>query len=139
MANSVQLYRLLEANDFAGLETLFHAFFASILMSGTPTTTSPILRLLRQRVLFLFRGPGSQYHGRGQQQPWRVDMAVHFNDNIYLFEFKVVELASDGAAMAQLQAKDTRTISGLDQPIHLIAVEFSKNTRNITAFEVVCA
>ena len=30
MANSIQLYRLLEANDFAGLKTLFHAFFASI-------------------------------------------------------------------------------------------------------------
>jgi len=25
---------------------------------------------------------------------------------------------------------------GLDQPIHLIGVEFSKGTRNITAFEV---
>ena len=30
MANSVRLYRLLEANDFAGLEALFQAFFASI-------------------------------------------------------------------------------------------------------------
>ena len=30
MANTVRLYRLLEANDFAGLKTLFHAFFASI-------------------------------------------------------------------------------------------------------------
>ena len=29
-ANGVRLYRLLEANDFAGLETLFQAFFASI-------------------------------------------------------------------------------------------------------------
>ena len=30
MANSVRLSRLLAANDFAGLKTLFHAFFASI-------------------------------------------------------------------------------------------------------------
>ena len=30
MANSVRLYELLSVNDFAGLETLFHAFFASI-------------------------------------------------------------------------------------------------------------
>ena len=64
-------------------------------------------------------------------------MTVHFNDNIYLFEFKVVEMASEGAAMAQLQAKryaDKYRDSG--QPIHLIAVEFSKDTRNITAFEI---
>ena len=67
----------------------------------------------------------------------RVDMAVHFNDNIYLFEFKVVELSSEGAAMAQLQAKGyADRYRGLDQPIHLIGVEFSKDTRNITAFEV---
>ena len=30
MTNSVRLYRLLEDNDFAGLESLFQAFFASI-------------------------------------------------------------------------------------------------------------
>ena len=29
-ANSIRLYELLEANDFAGLETRLHAFFASI-------------------------------------------------------------------------------------------------------------
>ena len=64
-------------------------------------------------------------------------MTVHFNDNIYLFEFKVVELASERAAMAQLQAKGyADKYRGLDQPIHLIGVEFSKDTRNITAFEV---
>ena len=67
----------------------------------------------------------------------RLDMAVHFNGNIYLFEFKVVEMASEGAAMAQLKEKRyADKYRGLDQPIHLIAVEFSKNTRNITAFEV---
>ena len=44
MANTVKLYRLLEANDFASMETLFHAFFASIPTNGTPTTTSPILK-----------------------------------------------------------------------------------------------
>ena len=67
----------------------------------------------------------------------RVDMAVHFNDNIYLFEFKVVEMASEGAAMAQLKAKGYADKHlGAGRPIHLIGVEFSKNTRNITAFEV---
>ena len=39
MANSVQLYRLLEANDFASLETLFHAFFASIPYGSIPVHT----------------------------------------------------------------------------------------------------
>ena len=65
------------------------------------------------------------------------DMAVHFNDNVYLFEFKVVELASEGAAMAQLKERRyADKYRGLDQPIHLIGVEFSKDERNVVAFAV---
>jgi hypothetical protein len=64
-------------------------------------------------------------------------MAVHFNSNVYLFEFKVVEMASEGGAMAQLKEKRyADKYRGLNQPIYLIAVEFSKATRNLTAFEV---
>ena len=67
-------------------------------------------------------------------------MAVYFNDNIYLFVFKVVELVSEGTAMAQLKEKGyTDKYRSLNQPIYLIGVEFSKDTRNITAFEVISA
>ena len=137
MANSVRLYRLLEANDFAGLETLFHAFFASIPYEWYTNNDIASFEGYYASVFYsYFAGLGlnitveDSSHGR-------LDMAVHFNDNIYLFEFKVVEMASEGAAMAQLQEKGyADKYRGLDQPIHLIGVEFSKNTRNITAFEV---
>ena len=33
----------------------------------------------------------------------RLDMAVRFSGNVYLFEFKVVEMEPEGAAMAQLR------------------------------------
>ena len=66
----------------------------------------------------------------------RLDMAVEFNDNVYLFEFKVVELAGEGAAMAQLRSRGyADKYRHLGQPIHLVAVEFSKETRNVVAFE----
>lgn len=46
-------------------------------------------------------------------------------------------MASVGGAMAQLQAKRYADKSrGLGQPIYLIAVEFSKDTRNLRAFKV---
>ena len=64
-------------------------------------------------------------------------MAVLFNGNVYLFEFKVVEMAPKGAAMAQLKARryaDKYRARG--EPIHLIAVEFSRESRNIAVFEV---
>ena len=66
----------------------------------------------------------------------RVDMAVCFNANVYLFEFKVVEQAPAGAATAQLRSKGyADKYRGRGEPIHLIAVEFSRETRNLTAFE----
>ena len=64
-------------------------------------------------------------------------MTVRFNDNVYLFEFKVVELTPADAAMAQLKERRyADKYRDLGQPIHLIAVEFSKDTRNVAAFQV---
>ena len=141
MANSVQLYRLLEANDFEGLKTLFHAFFASIPYEWYTNNDIAKFEGYYASVFYsYFAALGLDIKVEDSSSHGRVDMAVHFNDNIYLFEFKVVELASEGAAMAQLKAKGyADKYRSLDQPIHLIAVEFSKDTRNITAFEVVHA
>ena len=67
----------------------------------------------------------------------RLDMAVRFNGQVYLFEFKVVELAPEGAAMAQLKAKGyAGKYRARGEPIHLIAVEFSREARNLAAFDV---
>ena len=138
MANSVQLYRLMQVNDFAGMETLFHAFFASIPYEWYTNNDIANFEGYYASVFYsYFAGLGLNITVEDSSNHGRVDMAVHFNNNIYLFEFKVVELASEGAAMAQLQAKGyADKYRGLDQPIHLIGVEFSKDTRNITAFEV---
>ena len=138
MANSVRLYRLLEANDFAGMETLFHAFFASIPYEWYTSNDVANFEGYYASVFYsYFAGLGLNITVEDSSSHGRVDMAVHFNDSVYLFEFKVVEMASEGAAMAQLQERRyADKYRGLDQPIHLIAVEFSKDTRNITAFEV---
>ena len=51
----------------------------------------------------------------------RLDMAVRFNGNVYLFEFKVVEMTPEGAAMAQLKEKRyADKYRGLGQPIYLV-------------------
>ena len=67
----------------------------------------------------------------------RLDMAVRFDGHVYLFEFRVVEMSGEGAAMAQLRARRyAEKYRGTGEPIHLVAVEFSRETRNVTAFEV---
>ena len=139
--HSARLYDLLLINDFEGLKTLFHAFYASIPYEWYTNNDIANFEGYYASVFYsYFAGLGLNITVEDSSSHGRVDMAVHFNDNIYLFEFKVVELASEGAAMAQLQEKGyADKYRGLDQPIHLIGVEFSKDTRNITAFEVVCA
>ena len=67
----------------------------------------------------------------------RLDMAVRFNGNVYPFEFKVTEMAREGAAMAQLKEKlYADEYRGAGEPIHLVGVEFSNDTRNVVSFEV---
>ena len=64
-------------------------------------------------------------------------MAVRTGGHVYLFEFKVVEMAPPGSALAQLQERryaDKYRARG--EPIHLIGVEFSRDNRNLTAFDV---
>ncbi len=64
-------------------------------------------------------------------------MAVRAGGDVYLFEFKVVELAPPGSALAQLRERNyAAKYRGKGESIHLIGVEFSRKTRNVTAFEV---
>ena len=137
-ANSRRLYRLLEANDFAGLETLFHAFFASIPYDWYRNNDIARYEGYYASVFYsYFAGLGLDVRVEDSSNHGRLDMAVLFNGCVYLFEFKVVELASAGAAMAQLQERRyADKYRGLGQPIYLVAVEFSKDERNLTAFAV---
>jgi hypothetical protein len=64
-------------------------------------------------------------------------MAVRFSGAVYLFEFKVVEQAGTGSARAQLRERDyaeKHRASG--RAIHLMGVEFSREARNVVAFDV---
>ena len=137
-ANSDRLYDLLEANDFAGLETLFEAFFASIPYEWYTNNAIADYEGYYASVFYsYFAATGFDVTVEDSSNRGRADMAVRFGGNVYLFEFKVVEQATEGAALAQLKERgyaDKYRASG--EPIHLIGVEFSKETRNVTAFEV---
>jgi hypothetical protein len=67
----------------------------------------------------------------------RLDMAVKFNGQVYLFEFKVVAGEAEGKALQQIKEKKyADKYPAQNQPIHLIGVEFSKKKRNVVGFEV---
>ena len=55
---------------------------------------------------------------------------------MYLFEFKVFERAGPGAAMTQLKGRGyADKYRDLGEPVHLVAVEFSAETRNVAGFK----
>ena len=64
------------------------------------------------------------------------DVKLLFNEQVYIFEFKVVELVLEGKALQQIKDKGyADKYRDLGQPIHLIGVEFSKQKRNVVGFE----
>ena len=137
-AHSARLYDLLLANDFAGLRRLFESFFASIPHQWYTNNDIASYEGFYASVFYsYFAGLGLDVTVEDSSSRGRLDMAVRFNANVYLFELKVVELAPEGAAMAQLKAKGyADKYRDRGEPIHLIGVEFSKEARNLATFDV---
>ena len=132
------LRRLLRANDFEGLRALFHAFYASIPYEWYTNNDIARFEGYYASVFYsYFAGLGLDITVEDSTSHGRLDMAVRFNGQVYLFELKVVEMTGEGAAMAQLKARGyADKYRGYGEPIHLVGVEFSRETRNIVAFEV---
>jgi hypothetical protein len=67
----------------------------------------------------------------------RLDLRLRFNGRLWLFEFKVVELAPEGAALRQIKDRgyaEKYRAEGL--PMHLIGIEFSREQRTLVGLEV---
>ena len=64
-------------------------------------------------------------------------MAVRTGGHVYLFRVQGGGDRAAGSALAQLRERGyADKYRGGGEPIHLIGVEFSRETRNVTAFEV---
>ena len=137
-ANSVRLARLLETHDCAGLKELFHAFFASIPYEWYTKNDIARYEGYYASVFYsYFAALGYDVTVKESSNQGRLDMAVRAGGHVYLFEFKVRELAGPGAALAQLRDRDyAAKYRAGNEPVHLVGVEFSKDTRNVTAFDV---
>ena len=136
--HNARLYDLLLVNDFDRLKTLFEAFFASIPYQWHTNNEIANYEGYYASVFYsYFASLGLTITVEDSSQAGRLDMAVLFNGNVYLFEFKVVERAASGAAIKQLKERDyAAKYRGRGEPIHLIGVEFSRETRTLAAFEI---
>ena len=128
---------LLQANDFAGVEALLHAFFAGIPYEWHMNDIARYEGYWASVFYAYFAALGFDVAVEDGTSRGRLDMTVRFAGAVYLFEFKVVEQAGSGSALAQLKVRGyAEKHRGPGRAIHLIGVEFSRETRNIVAFDV---
>ena len=136
--NGDRLADLLAAGDVAALEDLFRAFFAGIPYEWHTNSDIARFEAYYASVFYAYfaavLGPAVTVEDRSSRG--RADMTVRTGGRVYVFEFKVVERAGPGAALAQLKARGyADKYRALGEPIHLVAVEFSSATRNLARFD----
>ena len=133
-----RLYDLLQAGDVDGLKALFHAFYAGIPHQWYTNNEIATYEGYYAAVFYAyFASLGLDVSVEDSTNRGRLDMALRFGGAVYLFEFKVVEQAGAGSALAQLKDRGyAEKYAGTGAPVHLIGVEFSSETRNIAAFDV---
>ena len=137
ITHRVRLHQLLHAADFAGLEAYFRALFAGIPYHWHTRNDIARYKGYYASVCYaLFAALGVPVTVEDASASGRLDLAVRAGGRVYLFEFKVVEQAGEGAALAQLQARNyADKYRAAGEPIHFVGVEFSPDARNLSAFE----
>ena len=129
------LLKIFKSDRLDELKDLFHSFFASIPhdwyrkndMAGYEGYYCSVVYCYFTALGLDVRAEETTNHGQ-------LDMVVLFNENTYIFEFKVNELTQPFRALAQIKEKKYHE-KYTGREIYLIGIEFSKNDRNITRFE----
>jgi hypothetical protein len=134
----IALSRALQKNDFERIREIFFSLYASIPHDWYRKNNLDKFEGYYASVFYAsFAALGFDIVPEDVTNQGRLDMAVQFNGQIYLFEFKVVEDAAEGKALAQIREKQyADKYRALNQPIHLIGIEFSRKARNLVGFEV---
>ena len=97
----------------------------------------PLRGVLRERVLLVLRVAGAGHHGGGQHEPRAARHGGAVQRERVSVRAQGGGDGGEGAAMAQLKERRyADKYRGTGEPIHLVAVEFSRDTRNVVAFEV---
>ena len=95
-----RLYKLLQAQDFAGLKDLFHAFYASIANDWYRKNELSGFEGYYVSIFYsYFAALGMDIRLEDPTNQGRIDMTVLFDAQVFLFEFKVVELNPAGAPL----------------------------------------
>jgi len=133
-----RLWTLLQQRDVVGIGTLLKSFFAGIPYQWHTNNDIAKYEGYYASVFYAyFASLGLDIAVEESSYAGRLDMAVKTGGAVYIFEFKVVELEPEGAALAQIiQRGYAEKYRGGTEPIYLIGVEFSRETKKIVGLEI---
>ena len=136
--SGIALRRVLAAEDWNGLEALFRKLLAGIPHDWHRRNDVARYEGYWSSVFYAwFQASMDGVAAEDATSRGRLDMAVVLGDKAFLFEFKVAERSEQGAALAQLKARRyADKYHAPNRTVHLIGVEVSAETRDITAFDV---
>ena len=131
------LARALRTGDAAGVESELRALFAGIPHDWHARNEIAHYEGYYASVFYAFLlGTGLDVRAEESSAAGRADIAVMLDAAVWLFELKIDERASEGAALAQLRERgyaDRHRRGG--RAVHLAGIHFSEESRTVTAFE----
>jgi hypothetical protein len=129
---------LLRTGDAAGLGEVFTALFASIPHDWY--RKSPLAQYEGHYASVVYShlaALGLDTRVENATNHGRIDLALRFGDRVFLFAFKVVADAPEGGAIAQLEARGyAEKYRAPGVAVVLVGMEFSRERRNLVAFDV---
>ena len=136
-SQAARLREVLATGDLAGLEAELRSFLAGVphqWHSKNPMGSYEGWYASLLQAYFVASEADVRAEESGSQG--RADLIVRGFGRVYVFEFKMRERSEPGAALRQLkERKYPDRYLGRKEPVHLVGLEFSAETRNLTGFE----
>ncbi|WP_310463052.1 ATP-binding protein [Sphaerotilus sp.] len=136
--NRQTLLKALRERDWIAMETTLRALFASIPSDWYRKNTLAGFEGHYASVFYShLAGLGLDLRVEDATNHGRIDLTVVQQEQVFLFEFKVVADEPEGHALRQIRDKGyAEKYLGQGADVHLIGVEFSRTARNVVGFEV---
>ena len=137
VARRDRFWAALKAADFDAMKAQLEALFASIPYNWHVRNEIANYEGYYASIFYTwFSAYGALVTAEDTSAAGRVDMSVRAGGQVFLFEFKVVEQAGAGKALAQLKARGyAAKHAGSGKPVHLVGIEFSSEERALVDFK----
>ncbi len=131
------LREVLASGDLAGLEAALRAFLASVPHQWhTKNPMGSYEGWYASLLQAYFVAADAEVRAEESGSQGRADLIVRGFGRVYVFEFKMRDRAGAEVALRQLKERGyADRYLGQGEPVHLVGLEFSAETRNLAGFE----